>query len=65
MKKPQVTTTSGLSGLIGIWLAVFGSCHFDEVAAVAASMTVERWAQILVPTAICLWSTFVDEDSDG
>jgi len=63
MKKPQVTTTTGWSGILGIWLAVFGTAMPGECLNIASALTVQEWVQLIVPTMICFWSIFfVNED---
>ncbi len=62
MKKPQVTTTTGVSGILGIWLATFGQAMPKECLEIMEKLTIQEWTQLVIPVFICVWSILQDED---
>ncbi|MCP5006915.1 MAG: hypothetical protein GY941_23655 [Planctomycetes bacterium] len=63
MKKPQVTTTTGWSGILGVWLAVFGTSLPAECLDIMWAMTIQQWVQLIAPTIVFIWSIFfIDEN---
>ena len=62
MKKPQVTTTTGVSGILGMWLAVFGTAMPSECMEIIRGLTVQEWVSLVAPTLVCLWSIIANED---
>jgi len=64
MKGIQNTTATGWSGIVGIWLAMFGSKQLTEIPAMLTNLTLEQWASLVLPILVCaraIW--FVDEES--